>query len=53
VEEEYTRSKKELERHRKEAVAEASTKHSESENGEEYRVGGLSDCFWLQNLIAI
>ncbi|KIK09930.1 hypothetical protein K443DRAFT_671248 [Laccaria amethystina LaAM-08-1] len=37
VEEEYTRSKKELERQRKEAVADTSTKRSESENGEEYR----------------
>jgi E3 ubiquitin-protein ligase BRE1 len=42
VEEEYTRSKKELERQRKEAVADTSTKRSESENGEEYRVGVLS-----------
>lgn len=37
VEEEYTRSKKELERQRKEAVADASIKRSESENGEDYR----------------
>ena len=53
VEEEYTRSKKELERQRKEAVSDASTKRLESENGEDYRVGGLFDCFLPQNLIAI
>lgn len=53
MEEEYIRSKKELQRQKKEAVAESSTKRSDSENGEDYRVGGLSDCFWLQNLIAI